>query len=1161
MVSQFSIDTSRFVHQRAKLHLLPESPEQRLRRSSWQQDLEYIKAVDRDIERFDSVERPVMKRLQTIEKVIYVAIAVFLLLLPLGVSYFPPWLPWGVGLPTLLILGVLGAKVKQKIEVKQRYYDALLLMREMLNQHSFKALHPLGEWDLPAVDRRLKSDLLMQKELKKKHPESADHVERLVASLDLDVTPMMKLHAARKLAQLPDNTSEWGQIKEKVIEAKEHLRNGDLEAYKKKMAEAKKFGLFIGGAPPDLDSLSPSAQTQVRGVFGNYQYFNQLYQELYRTYEEGQLFFGPDFCEKWNDYLEFAGKVSAEIKRLTPLFERADTPAKDWLAAARYVKEKELEVVIAILVERTRQLNREIQTQISNHPVMRIEAYKASFTDIDKKILQARTILDLGMWIDQNSEEAKRPIGEVMHDLPHAEEIKAWMETHEEWIVDPVAEIYERNFLMRYEYQEAKKQAASLWPQFDLEPLSMSVIQKKQDRLDDLEEEEKEQLRLEILDLQRKLDNAIRQAPPSEEVTAYNQSVMFSLRKLVGHGGEPSFWKRFWKALTRKLPTHPFDPVGVPEEKGFEKGRKIEEIVINDLLKKVDREMVLSNRIRRYGLEWAAITVLLIVEAIFWSNPWVAWGVSTSMLAIQGVSLYIDYRLRNSDKKKQGLKLQMLLRDHPLITRIPGSRPGLQDLRDTQGKYDLNGVTRTWARVLAEGDDVLQVPGSREEALAICRRVAGEGSEEARPPLERRLLYLRTLRAQGDHSHEVEIRKLQDLLYPPLANRKKPITKYINTVTNAWNRAIFYRKHVEERLDLIAQETVRLQEEVGRFDQACRNAEKIRRSLSAIDLDILRRDYKIASYLLENVQAACEGEHERAATENLEELLQEMNLIVSRIHDQGNSEELTRGLSSCFGRLSRFPVERLLPVIERLHVGCLEMEQEAQNYQRLNHRLSSLQKRFGSFDRSAVEGQLEELGRYLNEAKERLTKALAEERVKGALVALEKQLMQLDPKIEEKRQALIKNINEQGDGEIRTALRQNLASLNRLLEQAKTGLARQLVQAAAERNSALIDPALNQFQKEVREAYQQFIKRVEEEDQSPLRVALESQVALVKALFRQEIRLVKAFEERTLCGELKSLVNQSLNLQIPSEPTPVEMLEQGRWKRRITQESGKSIFT
>ncbi|MCC5831753.1 MAG: hypothetical protein JJU12_01760 [Chlamydiales bacterium] len=1198
MASQFTIDTKKFVDQSEELHLPSETPGERFKRLTLQRDIDLVE-VEKYIKNFDSVERPLIKRLRTVEKVIYVAIAIVLLLTPLGFSFLPFWLPAGVGFPTFLIFSHLRTRVKKKIEGKEQCYDALLKFRDMLNQHSFKALHQFGEWDLPPVDRRLKSDLLMQEELNKRHPVSAYRIERLVASLDLDMTSSIQWEAASKLAQFPDKTADWGEIKEKVREAKELLHKGELEAYKLKMADARKTALLVGKSEQFKEKVrkdedfvfkrivntSPSAKDQLRAVIGSFQYFNQLYQELYRTHEEGRALYGSDFCEQWNTYLEFANQAYDKITKITSLFEKTDTGADEWLSVAQDINRDNLQLGITSLIEWTRLLNRVIRAEISNHPVVRLEEFKSLFAMYDKKILQEKVVDDLRDWICQNPEEAKRPIGEVMKvwDFSDAKEVKEWIEAHEEWAVDPVIEIYKRNQLMRSEYKKAwskavrrfstffKEKEATVFPEILtktkrreeilqsassplLKNLTQSRAQENGSGLTRAEWEERQQLSIEIALLKKRFTEQIKSGefnlPSKDQIARFNREVILPLRKAISNGGESSS-RAFWKALTRKFPARPFDPVNMPKDDGFAKGRKIEELVINDLLKKVDREMILSNQIRRYGLEWLAISALWIFVVIFGSNLWVAWGISSSMLAIHGLSLYIDYKLRKLDKDKQELKIQMLLRDYPLITQVPDSRPGLKDLREVQGKSGIDGLTRTRARIYAKGDDLLQVPRSLGEAMAISRNVAVEGSEEARPPIENRLLLLRSQRVYGDYRHEDEIKELVELLYPPLESKEKSAPKQINILVGQWNHAVAHRKRMEKNLDQISQEiTLPLQEQLDRYDPEKRE-ENISQRLREIDRLGCERDYQIKSYLLELVRQASLGEHQRAANEGLEEILEEMKSLADEIYEQnsGNSEKMTHSFSTYFRRLASFPVERLQSEIKKLEADCLQMIAEIQMHERLRQLLDILArieegKKLLSEARAnekieevlvALERQLLLLDPKLKKAKEGLIQARVKKRSAKELAELERELLFTLPLIEEKRQALIKDIDSQGDKDIQGAMRKNLEFINTSLCEAKKRLASALIQASK-------DP-INGFENDINGLKQQLDSIVKQKLQSPKRAALEGLFKLAKEMLDQELVLTKAFREQTLCSELKDIVTRSSDCVIPFTPTIQEQLD------------------
>lgn len=1318
MAAEFRIGTERFAasfdRTARDLQLPKESSHKRLKRSSWQQRKLYVEVINRDIARFDSTVRPEIKRYEITAKVVQVLSALLILAMPIFFSYLPAWFSLGVGFPTLLILSTIKAKVENIIEVKNHIYDALLAMRTLLMEQSTHALRPIGEWDLPAIDPRLKSDLMMQEDLKKKHPQSAKHLNRLLSNtsscdcpdhpkpdkpkmrhcLDLEVSPFVMKNAVRQLVQIPDLKERWGAIREKVLEANGNLLNGDLDRYEKLMAEAKLEALLIKSPLEEmkpevgkaqlnvlLSGSLPSPKNQVSGIVANFQYFNQIYKnELYPLYEEWNRLFNADFWQGRENFLQFARQVKEEIDRLVPLLARGEEVSeREWLEVLQVAKERRLQTMTDQLILQTRGLKGILKSQVESHPTKIIPKLKRSLENLNNKILSAGAIDYLEEWIENNPEDARHPIGEVMklqrsekQLLPKQNELDEWIGNnrqdarrpirelvnvlpeevgewvrHNQWAMDrsldallyepqirrwlrlneenqllaqdSVIEIKERNHVMRFAFQEVEQQARSLVP-----------------------------------------------ALSQEDLNGFKQQ-LDALRRLISCRGESSRAGMVWKNFWRKLPPHGFDPIKIPKEKGWARANKIKELVIKKEIKAIDSKMIYLNRVRHYGLQAVAASIIFIVQAIFCSNPYVLWSLSAAGLLSQGLFIYFGDFIKWIDQQKQGVKLLGILQNEPQLKRMPGSRPLLFELKSTQNAYNLDGLDRTWARITTEGDEkVLSDP---------WREIARKGGESAEPALRRELRALLRFRNQEDETLlnllaegdatllnllaeanltreapwtaeeiqeylEERINVLQGALYPI---PKKQSPGPLNRLRNEVNQAAQSRRQTEEQLELIKSEKRKIErlavyrfvgqkiaeafqnqqepqseedlndvlqeiEEIVRriykkggkrediilLGQECEKLkyfrleqlnsaneafEKIKRKMEmwdqkfiqesllfervsgminrlkeevARDLPPLKRSYRIFQYIKDHLDEACLGRHERRGEGDLQALIYSISQLADRV-DRGEEGAREEDLLQLCEQLKHYPLEQLRPWVNHFKSALMENNQRIQEQVKKQLHIEALQRRLPSFriDESTSYQQLFQME---EDRKQELAQAFLQEKERKIRLALEKQVIKLDPEIAKKRNTLHKCVRNQGDPQIKRHLAQMVQQIEQFLEQQKKILSAALGSAE---NIEIITQALQTWRDRIQQAMERQAEGVPAQRlQQCIRALLQSELGIV----------VPLSDGNNLIPELKEVIYGDVPQIPPSNLEELELLfEEGLWddhsnQARIRQISYRQKF-
>lgn len=163
---------------------------------------------------------------QVADKVIRVVSVLLQIAFPLALYYLPSWATWGIGLPSLIILSIVQSNLQGSVEDNKRQTGYVAHSQELHKDYTINSLHPIGEWDLPAMDPKLKSDVLMKEQLEKKHPTAPVDLAKTTSHYDLEVTPYLQKYAARHFAGHHDLEEKWEAIREMNREAQREFFQG-----------------------------------------------------------------------------------------------------------------------------------------------------------------------------------------------------------------------------------------------------------------------------------------------------------------------------------------------------------------------------------------------------------------------------------------------------------------------------------------------------------------------------------------------------------------------------------------------------------------------------------------------------------------------------------------------------------------------------------------------------------------------------------------------------------------------------------------------------------------------------------------------------------------------------------------------------------------------
>ena len=129
----------------------------------------------------------------------------------------------------------------------------------------------------------------------------------------------------------------------------------------------------------------------------------------------------------------------------------------------------------------------------------------------------------------------------------------------------------------------------------------------------------------------------------------------------------------------------------------------VKELKVNSQLKKLDKHLHRVNFFHKAGVEWLAVSVLLIVESIFFAYPAVSIGITVGIIAIMASGVIFQNYFTNVDRKKLALKMERhsYRQLDPEIGNVPGHPEALQELKSLTERYHLDSAQGTQASLQA----------------------------------------------------------------------------------------------------------------------------------------------------------------------------------------------------------------------------------------------------------------------------------------------------------------------------------------------------------------------------------------------------------------------------------------------------------------------------
>ncbi len=815
----------------------------RLERSSWQHKQQYLEVVEYDIINFENQTRPKVDRLETILKVVKVVSLIIGVVAPFAATFCPAWLSLGVGAPLSIILAVISSNLSGRIELQKHRIDALLTTRSMLQHNTVRALHPIRSSESGEKNR----------------------IERLVGELDLEDDGNVKLLAARDIEEVPlDHEREWKSVQNLVRNAKQKLRSGDIEAYKNLMAQASFKGFVIGNKsqlPPLFESAT--IEREMSSFTSRAGFCLQLINQFERLSNARRILFGEAFCPE-----EFA-EISDEYARIVSESRTGQLNPEGI---------SQLTFTCDLLIARIQPLLNIVEKEIRNHPVLQLERFKADMDKYNGMILKGEVIEALYGWIVAHPADAKRPIYKVLRDLPQFDKVVEWFnfEEHRKYLSEPVSLIYERNQAMRAVFNEANREANRIYAALGQRSVTLDEILKSPSE---------------------EWQHLVRNEPTLETMTQLKKA-SDPLKSIVGNVGVSSAWKSFVLSVNRKSHNEYFEPILNPEE-GLQFSRSVQTDLVNKQLQGLHRKIIVVHYLT-YGhiLELISEIALLIIVNVLPASYFVALGFSASGLLVTGAYYFLGNRKLKLEKQRQGLKLDMFLRDRVHISNVPGTHPHLENLRAVQEQYDLAGVAPTWRRCLSENENVV-LSGAQNE-------MAKEGSKIAEPyvnSLRARLYYQLTDMLEEvvdgetgslinsidenlynkqqlenlldrnirDETTRAEIRKLLENIKRshPRVWRGKQET-FFQLLESSRNEVVSLRNVLQNEHEALYEEKLKIELDLRDYDSQTRYSKALEAGMPQQERKATAFEGFVLSFLIDEIVAAMEGDHSRSSRDDLE---------------------------------------------------------------------------------------------------------------------------------------------------------------------------------------------------------------------------------------------------------------------------------------------------
>lgn len=844
-----------------------------------------------------------IKIFDALDKIISVVIPVIFVLLPLAMYYLPMWVPFGIGIPSALLLLIVKVQLKEKVAAHRVNKKAFTPMaKEFFHHHSLRSLHPIGEWDLPKMDERLKADRVMYNKLHKQHPKSAIQVEELIGEYDLEMNSFVQCLAAEQFVGSEKKQVKWKKVKETEIEAIGYLRTDRRDLYKKSKEKASQLALERYNK---FDFPRIDVRERIKAVVGKYETFPRLYPKVKKLFcETKELYSNCSFLQvsenlekRWKEYETGASAVAKEIAPLLELLQKEKPAATsvELLETLKTLKDKKLKWKILDLIEETHQLEKQLNRWSAEHPQNRLKSLVEEVNKWDQKNVRCKECLKtFAEWIKKHPKSSKKKCIEILEDERFPIEIKSWLKKYPNMRFDMPIELYKKAFYMREELEKVKKELVTL----------QTTVSKCH-------------------------ESAEKYTECIKAIDSFNKKVRVPFSLLLAKQGEASQFKLFLKAIA-KQPAVPFAKEKLPANLALRR-RKIEEIRLNDHLKKINSKMLTTDRVRVWTLE-APVFLLLAIEGVFffyYPNPWIFWGSSVLTAGLRGLSQYVDYRLRQMDKQKQAIKLQHLLLNHPDIGAVAGTQPRLKALKEAQQRYHLEGIGSTWAHALTEKESkVLPAPKNYKEAKKHFAKLAKEGSRIASDYLRPRLSILtsyQTLEKKKLKPNQEKLNALADLIKKmknALNYKPEPESqKYPKVQKSDYEKLIIERNQWEAERNNVINTLTDL-----RIEKA--NYVKILKNYELFDTLVLERE--IVRSKLDWIYEAMQGEHLRDSQEDISCIWGEVvKLALSCQQSEGKVEEAKMiQLAECLSRLKKLPLSVLVAQEEKINLEIKDLKYE-----------------------------------------------------------------------------------------------------------------------------------------------------------------------------------------------------------------------------------------
>ncbi len=96
---------------------------------------------------------------------------------------------------------------------------------------------------------------------------------------------------------------------------------------------------------------------------------------------------------------------------------------------------------------------------------------------------------------------------------------------------------------------------------------------------------------------------------------------------------------------------------------------------LNQRMKQIDRKILFNYNLRNYAFGWVTMAILCFVEAAFFHNPWVVFGINAGLLALTPIRMLLEQREKRMAKEKNLLRVQEYLHNGFRLEALPSGKP------------------------------------------------------------------------------------------------------------------------------------------------------------------------------------------------------------------------------------------------------------------------------------------------------------------------------------------------------------------------------------------------------------------------------------------------------------------------------------------------------